>query len=229
MPIEQAEYLLCHILQTSCCKIPLLAALIEEHRWNLAQSWSLNTKVTTDRSSTEHSPLNTVPHWFWQLTAKADLYLLVSFWVCKVWWTQILSFYSGTAKKKHALKETSLSSKLPSAKQRQVTFPNYFSPHETGKAEAVKYGEFLFSHSEGNRIKFQKGLNSFSSTWRVENWNLQPSCQSCSSIRTAKPKQCLEMLQSPQQSPSTSCCLLKVIWKFSMKTMTRMTEDHSAY
>lgn len=114
----------------------------------------------------EHSPLNTVPHWLWQLTAKADLYLLVSFWVCKVWWTQILSFYSGTAKKKHALEETSLSSEQPSVKQNQVTCPNYFSPLETGKAEAVKYREFMFSHPEGDRIKFQKGLNSFSSRWR---------------------------------------------------------------
>lgn len=74
--------------------------------------------ATTDRSSTgKHSPLNTVPHWLCQLTATADLYLLVSFWVCKVWWTQILSFHSGTAKKKHELEETSPSSEQPSAKQ----------------------------------------------------------------------------------------------------------------
>lgn len=107
-----------------------------------------------------------------------------------MWWTQILSFYSGTAKKKHALEEeNSLFSKQPSAKQKQVTFPNYFSPHETGKGEAVKYGEFLFSHSEGDTIKSQKRLNSFSSRWRVENGEISNQDANLGPSGRVKPKQ----------------------------------------
>lgn len=37
-----------HSAKQSCSKISLLALLIEEHRRNLAQSWSLNTKETED-------------------------------------------------------------------------------------------------------------------------------------------------------------------------------------
>lgn len=186
-----------------------------------------------DRSSTgKHSPSNTVPHWFWQLTAKADLYLLVSFWVCKVWWTQILSFYSGTAKKKHALEETSLSSKQTSANQRQVTFPNYFSPHETGKAEAVKYGEsscFPIQREIGSSSKRGLNLSAQDGEYKtVKSPTKMPI--SAPQEQSNQSNEKLEMLQFPlQQSPSIAWCLLKVICKSSMKTTTRMTEDRSAY
>jgi len=44
MPVMQADYLLGHILQKRFCRRPLSPMLIEEHRWNLAESWSPNTK-----------------------------------------------------------------------------------------------------------------------------------------------------------------------------------------
>lgn len=61
-------------------------------------------------------------------------------------------------------------------------------------------------------------------------WNLQPRCQSWP-FRNSQTKamtnwKCFSPRR--QQSPSTSHCLLKVIWKSSKKTTTGMTEDHSA-